>query len=182
MSTGSSPSAFAESFPEKDLELPEDLREELARPIGKLVSAWSLRKHIEGSPRTIAVGDVVTITLLQMRFEPDVAVFDYKTQRLEDYKARERISRMSGRLVKASNPPGKITRALWKAVRDAVNASDRVKIEVTGEEDLAALVAIATAPEGAHVIYGLPKRGLMVVEVNGETRGLAVAAIKKMAR
>ena len=182
MSTESSPSEFDESFPEKDLELPEDLREELARPIGRLVSAWSLRKHLGNSPRTIAVGDVVTITLLQMKFEPDVAVFDYKTQRSEDYKAKERIAKMSGRLVKVDNPPAKITRALWKAVKDAVNADDRVKIEVVGEEDLAALVAIATAPEGAHVIYGLPKKGLMIVEVNRETRALAAAAVRKMAR
>lgn len=182
MSTASSPSEFDDSFPQKDLELPEDLREELAKPIGKLVSAWSLRKHLENSPRTISVGDVVTITLLQMMFEPDVAVFDYKTQRSEDYKSKERIAKMGGRLVKVENPPAKITRALWKAVRDAVNAKDRVKIEVVGEEDLAALVAIATAPEGAHVIYGLPKRGLMVVEVNHDTRGLAAAAIRKMAR
>jgi len=182
MSTGSSPSEFDESFPQRDLELPEDLREALGKPIGKLVSAWSLRKHIEGSPRIISVGDVVTITLLQMKLEPDVAVFDYKTQRSEDYKAKERISKMSGRLVRVENPPAKITRALWKAVRDAVNAKEKIKIEVTGEEDLAALVAIATAPDGAHVIYGLPKKGLMVVAVDGETRGFAAAAIKRMAR
>ncbi len=182
MSTESSRSGFAESFPEKDLELPEDLREELGKPIGELVSAWSLRKHIEGSPRVIAVGDVVTITLLQMSLEPDVAVFDYKTQRSEDYKAKERIGKMAGKLVKVENPPAKITRALWKAVRDAANGKERIKIEVQGEEDLAALVAIATAPDKAHVIYGLPKRGMMVVEVNSETRALAVAAIKRMAR
>jgi hypothetical protein len=182
MSTGSSPSGFDESFPDRDLELPDDLREELGRPIGKIVSAWSLRKHIDGSSRVISVGDVVTITLLQMKYEPDVAVFDYKTQRMEDYKAKERIAKMSGRLVKVENPPAKITRALWKAVREAVNAKERVKIEVSGEEDLASLVAIALAPEGAHVIYGIPKRGLMVVEVNTETRALATAAIKKMAR
>ena len=182
MSTASSPSGFDDSFPEKDLTLPEDLRGELARPIGQLVSAWALRKHIEKSRRVISVGDVVTITLLQMRFEPDVAVFDYKTQRAEDYKAKERIASMGGRLVKVENPPGKITRALWKAVRDAVGAKEKIKIEVEGEEDLAALVAIATAPDGAHVIYGLPQRGLMVVEVSAETRGLATAAIRKMAR
>ncbi len=182
MSTASSPSEFDDSFPQKDLELPEDLREELGKPIGKLVSAWSLRKHLENSPRTISVGDVVTITLLQMKLEPDVAVFDYKTQRSEDYKAKERIAKMGGRLVKVENPPAKITRALWKAVKEAVNARDRVKIEVVGEEDLAALVAIATAPEGAHVIYGLPKRGMMVVEVNRDSRELASAAIRKMAR
>ena len=181
MSTGSSLYGFDESFPEKDLVLPDDLRGELARPIGQLVSAWALRKHIEGSPRVVAVGDVVTITLLQMKLEPDVAVFDYKTQRLEDYKARERISKMGGRLVQVRNPPGKITRALWKAVRDAVNGKDQIKVEVSGEEDLAALVAIALAPDGTHVIYGLPKRGLMVVRVDDGARELAVNAIKKMA-
>ncbi len=181
MSTASSPSGFDESFPEKDLVLPEDLREELARPIGRFVSAWALPKHLKGSPRTISVGDVVTITLLQMRLEPDVAVFDYKTQRAEDYKAKERIGKMSGKLVKVENPAGMITKALWHAVRSAVNSSERTKIEVSGEEDLASLVAIATAPEGSHVIYGIPKKGLMVVKVDDESRSLAVAAIKRMA-
>ncbi len=182
MSTGSSPSEFDESFPKKDLELPEELRSELARPIGDLVSAWALPRRLKGSARVIAVGDVVTITLLQMNLEPDVAVFDYKTQRSEDYKAKERIAKMHGRIVKVENPAGKITRALWHAVKEAVNANDKVKVEVLGEEDLASLVAIATAPEGAKVIYGLPRKGLMVVPVNRDTRALAAAAIKRMVR
>lgn len=182
MSTGSSPSGFDESFPERDLELPEDLREELARPIGRFVSAWALRKHLEGAPRVITVGDVVTITLLQMGVVPDVAVFDYKTQRSEEYASKEKIQRMEGRLVKVENPPAKITRALWKAVKDAVGADDTVKVEVSGEEDLAALVAIVNAPEGAQVIYGIPNKGLMVVKVDSDTRALASAAVKRMIR
>ncbi len=182
MSTASSPSEFADTFPEKDLELPEELRPELAKPFGRLVPASALRKQVECSPRLITVGDVVTITLLQLRMEPDVAVFDYKTQRSEDVKSKERISKMSGRVIKVENPAGKITRALWRAVRDAVRARDRVKIEVVGEEDLAALVAIATAPNGAHVIYGLPQRGLVVVDINDETRSKASAVIRRMAR
>jgi hypothetical protein len=117
-----------------------------------------------------------------MKMEPDVAVFDYKTQRSEDHRAKERISKMSGKVVKVENPPGKITRALWRAVKAAVSAKERIKIEVVGEEDLAALVAIATAPKGAHIIYGLPQRGLVVVEVDDKTRSVAVAAIKRMAR
>jgi uncharacterized protein (UPF0218 family) len=181
MSTASSPSEFDESFPKKDLVLPEDLREELARPIGKFVSAWALSKHLKGSSRVISVGDVVTVTLLQMKLEPDVAVFDYKTQRAEDYKSKERIAKMSGKLVRVDSPAGRITPALWRAVRDAVRSSDRVKIEVSGEEDLASLVAIVNAPDCAHVIYGIPKRGLMVVKVDRESRSLATAAIKKMA-
>src|SRR4030042_1709900 len=108
MSTESSPSEFDESFPKKDLVLPEDMREELARPIGKFVSAWALSKHLNGSSRVISVGDVVTVTLLQMKLEPDVAVFDYKTQRSEDYKSKERIANMSGRLLKVERPAGRV--------------------------------------------------------------------------
>ncbi len=96
MSTVSSPSGFAETFPEQDLVLPEDMRSELARPMGELVPAWALRKHLKDSPRVVSVGDVVTITLLQMDMEPDVAVFDYRTQRAEETRAKERIAGWAG--------------------------------------------------------------------------------------
>jgi uncharacterized protein (UPF0218 family) len=182
VSTASSPSEFDDSFPEKDLELPEDLREELSKPIGRFVSAWALGKCIDGAPKVVTVGDVVTMTLLKMGLRPDVAVFDYKTQRAEDYGSKERISKMEGRLVKVNNPPAKITVELWRAVREALRANDKVKIEVSGEEDLAALAAIINAPEGAQVIYGIPNRGMMVVDVNDETRALASAAVKRMIR
>lgn len=182
MSTASSPSEFDESFPEHDLVLPDELRDELARPIGKIVSAWALRRHLKGAPKVVTVGDVVTITLLQMGVAPDVAVFDYKTQRSEDYSSKEKIAGMKGRLVKVENPPGRITRALWAAVRDAVRAEEKVKVEVSGEEDLAALAAIVNAPEGAQVIYGIPNKGMMVVDVNRDTRALASAVVRRMIR
>ncbi len=182
MSTGSTPSGYAESFPERDLELPEDLRDALAKPMGEFVQAWSLKKRLKDAPRVVSVGDVVTVTLLQMNMEPDVAVFDYRTKRSEDVGAKERIAKMSGRLVKVENPPGRITRAMWREVRDAVNARDRVKIEVSGEEDLAALVVIATGPEGTGVLYGIPNEGMVLVRVGPESRAFAAAVIRRMTR
>lgn len=182
MSTASSPSEFDESFPAKDITLPEDMRAELAEPMGPIVSAWELTGNLKDSLRVITVGDVVTITLLQMNMQPDVAVFDYRTQRSDDESAKERIGKMSGRLVRVKNPPGTITRELWHAVRSAANADDRVKIEVSGEEDLAALVAMATGPLGAHVIYGQPRRGLVLVHLDERIRDLASRAIRRMAR
>jgi uncharacterized protein (UPF0218 family) len=128
------------------------------------------------------VGDVVTVTLLQMGMVPDVAVFDYKTQRSEEYASKARIEKMKGRLVKVENPPARITKAMWKAVKEAVLAQDTVKVEVSGEEDLAALVAIVNAPEGAQVIYGIPDKGMMVVSVDRDTRALASAAVRRMIR
>jgi len=130
----------------------------------------------------ITVGDVVTITLLQMGMAPDVAVFDYKTQRSEEYSSKARIAKMEGRLVRVENPAGRITKAMWQAVKEAVRAGDTVKVEVAGEEDLAALTAIIYAPEGAQVIYGIPNKGLMVVGVDKDTRAMASAAVRRMMR
>ena len=182
MSTGSTPSGYAESFPERDLELPEDLRDELAKPMGEFVDEGSLTKHLKGAPRVVSVGDVVTVTLLRAGMVPDVAVFDYRTKRSELASMKEHIAGMPGRLVKVENPPGRITRALWRAVRDAVNGRDTVKVEVSGEEDLAALVAIATGPQGTQVLYGIPDKGMVAVRVGPESRAFAAAAIERMTR
>ncbi|TFG67549.1 MAG: DUF359 domain-containing protein, partial [Methanomassiliicoccus sp.] len=107
---------------------------------------------------------------------------DYKTQRSVDCGSRDRIETMSGTLVTVVNPAGKITPGMWRAVRDAARSDARTKVKVEGEEDLAALVAIAYAPEGAQIIYGIPNKGLAVVDVNGESRAFATAAINRMIR
>ncbi len=180
MSTGNSPSGSDDAEPETDLVLPDELRDKLAEPIGDVVQEDDLARLLEGSERVISVGDAVTLTLLRKGMEPDVAVFDYRTRRGEDDALRGEIDRMRGAHMRVENPPGTITRALWRAVRDAVRGTEKVKIEVAGEEDLAALVAIAMAPEGAHVIYGLPQRGLAVVRVEESTRAFANAAMKRM--
>ncbi|HIH00536.1 TPA: DUF359 domain-containing protein [Thermoplasmata archaeon] len=183
MSTASSPSEFDEDFPERDLRLPDDMREELAREIGDVVTdPEELRERLKDAPKIVSVGDVVTMTLLQMDIQPDVAVFDYKTKRSDEERAKERIAGMSGTLIRVRNPQGMITRDLWRAVRDAVRGDERVKVEVTGEEDLASLVALACSPEGAYVIYGLPGRGPMVVPVDSTTRAIATSAIRRMRR
>ena len=182
MSTGSSPSESDDIAPEADLILTERLREELAKPIGDVVQEDVLEELLKDSPRVVSVGDAVTLTLLRKGMEPDVAVFDFRTRREHDEALRDRIGEMRGRHVRVDNPPGRITRALWRAVDDAVRGTERVKIEVAGEEDLAALVAIARAPEGAHVIYGLPQRGLAVVRVDSSTRAFANAAMNQMRR
>ncbi len=182
MSTGSSPSEFGDDFPKHDLRLPEELREELSKQIGEMVPDDALKDRLKRCPRVVCVGDVVTATLLERDIEPDVAVFDYRTRRSEDDSAKERIVGMRGDLVKVENPKGMITRGLWRVMRDAVQSKGRTKVEVAGEEDLAALVAIACSPDGTCVIYGLPGHGLMLVPVDNDTRAFATSAIRRMKR
>lgn len=182
MSMGSSPSEFGDDFPRHDLRLPEELREELSRQIGEMVPDEALEDRLKGCQKVVCVGDVVTMTLLRKNIEPDVAVFDYRTRRSKDESAKEKIAGMKGVLIKVQNPQGMITRELWHVMRDAVQGESRVKIEVAGEEDLAALVAIACSPGGTCVIYGLPGRGLMLVPVDDATRAFATSAIRRMRR
>jgi uncharacterized protein (UPF0218 family) len=61
-----------------------------------------------------------------------------------------------------------------------VKAGARVRVEVEGEEDLAAILAILMAPEGAKVLYGMPGQGMVVVTVDPESRGKARALLDLM--
>ncbi len=54
------------------------------------------------------------------------------------------------------------------------------RIEVDGEEDLAAIPAILMAPEGARVLYGMPGRGMVVVIVDSSARSKAKALLDLM--
>ena len=58
----------------------------------------------------------------------------------------------------------------------------RIRIEVEGEEDLAALPAILMAPAGANVIYGLPSHGMVVVKVGEKEKEVVRKFIEKMER
>jgi uncharacterized protein (UPF0218 family) len=70
---------------------------------------------------------------------------------------------------KVSNPPGTLTKELWQAVKEAYDTEEKTKIEVVGEEDIAALPCVWLAPEKTTIIYGLPDKGLVVVKNVKET-------------
>jgi len=171
------PSAFR---PKGDLHLPERLRERLAQPFGPVCDVWALPKRLMGCERLVAVGDVVTVSLIQMRHFPDVAVFDYRTRRSEDVKARERIATMPGRLVHVRNPPAMITQELWGALSEAFSTPGPTKIEVEGEEDLAAIAAVALAPERSCVLYGVPGHGVCIIRVERQMKELAFSVLREM--
>ena len=76
------------------------------------------------------------------------------------------------------NPRGNITPSLMRAVDDAMRTGEG-RILVKGEEDLATLYCIAVAPIGALVIYGQPKKGMVVVEVAKDSRKKAISKIFK---
>ncbi|WP_297889736.1 GTP-dependent dephospho-CoA kinase family protein [uncultured Halorubrum sp.] len=165
------------------LTLPESLRDAFKEPLGPvttdaealLEAADETRERggssDEGSPRLIAVGDVVTYHLREAGRVPDVALVDGKTER---EAVREEIetalAATAERRIAVENPAAALSAALLDALAEALAATEPVTIEVTGEEDLAALPAMLAAPLGSTVVYGQPGEGMVRVAVTPEAR------------
>ena len=65
--------------------LPDNKKEELRKPLGKVVKELD-KNEIKG--KIVSVGDVVTMVLKEEGIEPDIAIVDYKIERKE-YKGEK---------------------------------------------------------------------------------------------
>lgn len=153
------------------LKLPEEVRPLLKRPLGKLfpnVAAAIERLRQLHPLRLITVGDVVTAELLEAGLRPDVAVVDMKVKRLPaDEKTKRAVEAFEAKVVRVKNQAGNITPELREALEAA---KPPLKIVVEGEEDLATLPAVLSAPLGSAIVYGQPDEGLVLVEVTEPKR------------
>jgi uncharacterized protein (UPF0218 family) len=150
------------------------LRKKLKAPLGILIRGPSnitmkrLKKFIqeENPPKIISVGDVVSENMVKNDIPPQVLIVDNKVM-------RENIPPISvevSETITVNNPPGMLTDELWPALQQAISQVQRTKIEINGEEDLVALVALSVAPEGSLVIYGQPREGIVVVKATKEKK------------
>ncbi len=153
------------------LELPGELRSLLKRPLGQLFSnvATAIERLKQLRPtRLIAVGDIVTADLIEAGMKLDVAVVDFLVMRSPvDKKIRQTIDLFDAKIVRVKNPAGTITQELRTAINEA---KPPIKIIVEGEEDLATLPALLSAPLGSVVVYGQPNEGIVIVEVTEPKR------------
>ncbi|MEM3030247.1 MAG: DUF359 domain-containing protein [Candidatus Micrarchaeia archaeon] len=160
----------------KAKKLPESLRELLHKPVGELLTERAALERLRArKPKlVVAVGDTVGYMLFKNGLRPDVFVYDYKNLRVPvSEEVRGEIERHVRKAKRVRNEAGTISgemeRALLSALKDR-----RGNIFVKGEEDLAALVALARAPDETIVIYGQPNEGVVLVEVNAAMRAKAL--------
>lgn len=150
--------------------LPEGMRDELKRPLGPLITEKQRDKLIRAGS-IVSVGDVVTIDLYNKGCVPKIAIVDFKNKRSESSELKSKIQSVKSSTMKAENPAGQITSELWQAVATAYSKEENVRIEVSGEEDLAALACIFLAPSDDYtVLYGMPDMGLVAVKTTKEKR------------
>ena len=165
------------------LTLPDAMRDAFKEPLGpvttdadELLAAAAETRDERGAPEAplVAVGDVVTYHLREAGRVPDVALIDGKTEReAVDAAIESALAAADGRRVRVENPAASLSAELLAALGEALSAADPVIVEVTGEEDLAALPAILAAPDGASVVYGQPGEGMVRVAVTPASRAEA---------
>ncbi len=108
----------------------------------------------------VAVGDVVSQSLHEFNFDPQLSIFDGKSLRHQLMPEQAEVEKT----VYVKNPQGTITEEAAVAVKAALESGVHTHIVVDGEEDLLTLPAILYAPEKAFIVYGQPYVGIVVAE------------------
>ena len=161
------------------LVLPDDMRDELKRPLGPVMGEEELARRLDAERPIATVGDMCTETVHRLGFHIHLAVVDYQTKRAPDTRWREATAAVGDVTVNVVNDAASITSDLYNTIIGSWASSDSVKVVVEGEEDLASLPVILHAPEGATVIYGIPDTGLALVQVDEVARGDVANAMRR---
>jgi len=150
------------------------IRKKLKEPLGRLIQEPELKK-LKGRMKksfVIAVGDVCGKRLEKSGINVNIWIYDGKVMRKPVKWKIDFPTHVVG------NPSGNITPSLMRAVDNAIRKKYG-RIFVKGEEDLASLYCIAVAPLKSFVVYGQPKKGIVVVEIDKENKKKAVSIIFK---
>ena len=128
------------------------------------------------------VGDICTIKIIEEIRIPNLMIIDYKTKRNIDLDEAQTkiIENINCHSVNVRNEAGTITDELIDAIGKAIHSNKTTKIIVDGEEDLATLPAIKLCKNGAKVIYGMTDKGMVVVDVNQQTKERANRLLERM--
>lgn len=142
----------------------EEDREEIREPRGNVVNGETLIQRLEAIEYSelVTVGDRVSIDVASAGIVPDLSVVDGRIQRQEI--ADEKIQAIPADIeTQTVNPAGGITRQAWRAVREGMARSSRVKLTVDGEEDLLAMPAVHMSPKDTVLVYGQRDVGAVIL-------------------
>jgi len=188
---------MAGTEPKPPFRITEALRSTFKENIGELIldSAFSaLCDTLRTSSLPVAaVGDITTLRLLQCGVRPDLCIVDLGTHRGElNGEEAEGMRKLlaQSEIIDIENPGGTITPELWRRIEEFYKKFKIRKLErgatvplilrVHGEEDLASLPCIYLSPDGGHVCYGLPEKGLVHIQVNERHRLTVRDVLKRM--
>jgi len=172
--------------------LPETLRGELRKPLGRIISSFSTlsRREIEninkrgrdrGHYYQCTVGDMVTGELQKRGIVPCISILDGLTQRkalnneiMETLLDKERYN--------AENEKGTIQKSACLGVQklfEIGHLKATKQLLIRGEEDLLTLVVVLFAPLGATIWYGQQGVGAVCIHVTEKKKEKVYNLLKK---
>jgi GTP-dependent dephospho-CoA kinase len=167
----------------KSYVISEELRKRLKEPLGELLpdkkaTKAAILSRLHGSKKdpsdiVVSIGDRTTRKMHEFSIQANLEIIDGKERRnpVEKFPYEGNASRY----LKAINQPGGISSDLLSALRKSLDLISKkselpVRIEVEGEEDLAALPVMAFFPPETTVLYGQPGLGLVIARAKGKSR------------
>ena len=160
--------------------LKPEMAEELRKTKNKIYQTSP--DSLTNSDYIATIGDICTLKIFDEVREPELCIIDMKTKRDTplDVKQKVKMKKIGKRIVNVNNKAGTISRELWNSIEEAIDYPLNTKIVVNGEEDLATLAVISMVKIGAKVIYGMPDKGMVVVDVNQQEKKRANSFLKRM--
>lgn len=175
---------YIDFFVKEKLVLPEYLKEDLRKPIGRVITGGEddqervVKQIIQVIKNLkpiliVTVGDYVTAILIKGGIIPNIQIVDFKTRR-EDISYEHRQLLITKNIKKHINIHGTINRQSVLAFKGAIDMFFRTKqqqqLTIEGEEDLIALPAVLLAPLKSIVLYGQFELGTIIIEVTEEKK------------
>jgi len=174
---------------EKTIKIPDKMKTKLRKPLGKIIkgsfdkeadtAAKTILNIVKSKPVvTITVGDIISRSLKNKGFIPNVEITDNRSRRVIISNGSDSDEE------KYQNIPGTINRnaviAINRFVQEALMFKNHRKLVVDGEEDLLALPVIMLSPLGSLVLYGHWQHGVISVAVTEKTKEKVSNMIKNI--
>ncbi len=155
----------------------------LKEPFGMLIKENEVNKEkiyqiIRKSDKIVTVGDTTTQKFIEFGYIPDLSIIDYKEKRVMKSK---NIEYEVDKVINCKNMPGEITIQVIDLIKKLITIKfNKIQIIIEGEEDLVALPLFMYSPDNWTIFYGQPNEGLVVVEINNNTRKRAKLIFNKV--
>ena len=162
--------------------LPENLRDELKIPLGKLIPDSSSEKQsyirkIYSEKVVITVGDATSQLLLDMGLIPLLHIIDGQEKR---QKRSPPSTDSINTEISVKNNAGEISNESFNLIKNIFDQKPPIRLVVNGEEDLLVLPVCLFAPQNSVVMYGQPNEGLVITEITNEIREKVQKIVNQM--
>ena len=162
--------------------LPENLRNELKIPLGKLILDSSSEKEnyirsVYSEKVVITVGDATSELLIKLGLIPLLHIIDGQEKRM---KRSPPLADSINTELTVKNNPGEISPESFDLIKNIFEQKPPIRLLVDGEEDLLVLPVCLFAPENSVVMYGQPNEGLVIAEITDEVRAKVQKIVNQM--